>query len=1442
MVKTQGLFPGLENIAAFKPIYTDPPDATCGIPKRSVFCQSNVSLQSLQTCTQHLCVQDCPYRAAIPDFHQLLKDDLGTCVRKDKTDLRPKSGNNSNSFIFYDHKDCFVAASPLRIGSSFTLAVWLKPEQDGEMCVIEKSSDGQIVFKLTISEKETAFYYRTVNGLQPPIKVMTQGRFAVKKWIHLTVQVHYTKVGFFIDGPEEDLTPFDARFLLDPIYEPATGSFLRLGQSINGSDQFIGRMQDFRLYQEALTNREILEVFSEKFLQVPIQSECRCPSSHPRFYLLEGQSCLPNGVYNTTKDKVLRLNRDAHPVSYMNDNDLQTTWISSILSASDFDKGLNITVDFANGQYQIFYVIIQFYSPMPKALKVQRKKNRCSVWEDWQYFASDCQDIGMENNGFLENPNSVNCLQFPRDTPYSNGNVTLSLLTPEPNPRPGYNDFYKNRDLQEFVEASLVRIQLTGQYHTLESNVSFRHRYYGIREITVSGRCNCHGHANSCDTSVSPYKCLCDTKSFTDGDNCDRCLPLYNNKLFRQGDHVNAYSCVQCQCNNHSSSCHYDASVDPHPHDHDRGGGGVCNNCLHNTAGRNCEVCKIFFYRKFEDDPSAIDICQPCDCDEAGTANQSQNCEKLGGQCACKLNVWGRRCDQCKDGFYNLQESNPDGCQPCHCNISGTINGNPSCHQITGQCQCKENVVGPCCDRCKLGFKQDTLGQESCIQCTCSPYGAINQFCNPASGQCKCRENVSGLDCDTCIDNYYGLDADGCKPCKCHMEGIIPETVCDAVTGQCVCQPNVGGSQCDECLEGYYKSTQNGSVSCLPCHCDKSGAINASQACDQLTGQCVCKASVTGQRCNICIDRTYNLSTENIWGCQDCDCDLNGTIPGSVCDQINGQCQCLPNYQGRRCSQCKPGFHLSSESNNAACVPCVCHPQGSKNATCDDINGQCYCRDSSVSGLKCDRCSETFFGLNSDTGRCQPCSCNPAGSVNTSCHAITGQCFCKEFVSGRNCSQCVEGSSSLDENNPYGCSSTPSQQPPPRGHVINSTTIMLTWSPPDAPNTNQIDYVLYRDGLGIYETADHYPYSIQSYTDKPLLPYTAYTYHVSARNVHGSFRSTNVTYQTRAGPPSGDIKLSLLHPVGQYSASMNWTIILDAHVSVETFRLIYTSQGSSKTSIAYEGLDTQVSVHNLTPFTKYNFTVLVCNSEGCLQSLPTTVVTAQAPPSGQSPPVVINSSSTDIHLQWSPPLQPNGVVIRHELYMRGLHQALEKRVFHASGWLNPQPVMESENENALLPPVTHAMITNLEPNTEYEFCIVTTNMAGSVASEWVTLKTAESEPTYMPPPSVIPLSANSLNVSWEKPSNNAARGEITGYTINLVSPDLVKNPDTRRASPEVLYVAENHEVYYEVTELDAYHDYAFTVTLCNKIGCVTSEPALGKTLASDAVIMYECNI
>lgn len=42
-------------------------------------------------------------------------------------------------------------------------------------------------------------------------------------------------------------------------------------------------------------------------------------------------------------------------------------------------------------------------------------------------------------------------------------------------------------------------------------------------------------------------------------------------------------------------------------------------------------------------------------------------------------------------------------------------------------------------------------------------------------------------------------------------------------------------------------------------------------------------------------------------------------------------------------------------------------------------------------------------------------------------------------------------------------------------------------------------------------------------------------------------------------------------------------------------------------------------------------------------------------------------------------------------------------------------------------------------------------------------------PVFMIPPSVVPLSSYSLNISWEKPADNVTRGKVVGYDINMIS-------------------------------------------------------------------------
>ena len=42
-------------------------------------------------------------------------------------------------------------------------------------------------------------------------------------------------------------------------------------------------------------------------------------------------------------------------------------------------------------------------------------------------------------------------------------------------------------------------------------------------------------------------------------------------------------------------------------------------------------------------------------------------CSNMSGQCECKRNVQGRDCSQCIEQTYNLEQTNPHGCQPCFC-------------------------------------------------------------------------------------------------------------------------------------------------------------------------------------------------------------------------------------------------------------------------------------------------------------------------------------------------------------------------------------------------------------------------------------------------------------------------------------------------------------------------------------------------------------------------------------------------------------------------------------------------------------------------------------------------------------------------------------------------------------------------------------------------------
>lgn len=127
-----------------------------------------------------------------------------------------------------------------------------------------------------------------------------------------------------------------------------------------------------------------------------------------------------------------------------------------------------------------------------------------------------------------------------------------------------------------------------------------------------------------------------------------------------------------------------------------------------------------------------------------------------GELCQCKERVQGRICNQCKDLFWNLQMSNPMGCEECQCNLNGTLSRIGHCEAETGMCTCKLNVMGRTCDTCNRNTY--SLGADNffgCVDCNCDIGGSINSECDKVSGQCRCKSRLKGRSCSETIEASY---------------------------------------------------------------------------------------------------------------------------------------------------------------------------------------------------------------------------------------------------------------------------------------------------------------------------------------------------------------------------------------------------------------------------------------------------------------------------------------------------------------------------------------------------------------------------------------------------------------------------------------------------------------------------------------------------------------
>uniref|UniRef100_A0A0N5ATM8 Laminin subunit alpha n=1 Tax=Syphacia muris TaxID=451379 RepID=A0A0N5ATM8_9BILA len=663
---------------------------------------------------------------------------------------------------------------------------------------------------------------------------------------------------------------------------------------------------------------------------------------------------------------------------------------------------------------------------------------------------------------------------------------------------------------------------LSGYFNFTDNGCQFCHcdHYGSIGDghcNNVTGKCECHPNVegNMCEKCVDGFfnissgigcqECNCDAK----GSEEKRCDILTGQCECKPG--VTGLKCDMCAPKHYGldeNGCKK-CPVCPAP-------GQVCDPltgecvCPPNTVGEMCENCT---QNAWNYDP--LKGCVLCDCSEIGA--EGSECNSLTGKCKCREGFVGSKCNHCTHGYYSFPE-----CKPCSCDIRGTdpkacgTEGACLCDE-NGQCPCKKNVRGLKCDQCEASsFSLDKSNPTGCTECFCfnktnfcvqsnsvwqqiyapdrevtfmEPWTYYNkkyninvlkqspanynsyptgdeplywQLPNPFNGDkirsyngnlrfriSNTRRKISAAYPDTRFFKYYpqvilvgnhriileyipdAISEDGRYKVRLHQEKWRSRLSPDLhVTRKQIMTAlqNVQGIY----VRATYNSIFRGDTASIK---DVSLDVAVSKDTAEMSENvafgvemCDCPQEYSGSSCQdpaegYCRHRAPDyLNSEDdialIGLPTPCACNGHST----TCDPETCQCtNCEHHTIGDFCQLCEPGYYGDAVSAGPnGCTKCACPlPENSFSDTCIKVNhGKGYvcnaCKPG-YTGIYCESCISGYFGNpNVEGGFCDECDCHPNGSKHGVCDPVTGQCECYPGVTGRDCSLCQERHAFID--------------------------------------------------------------------------------------------------------------------------------------------------------------------------------------------------------------------------------------------------------------------------------------------------------------------------------------------------------------------------------------------------------------------------------------------
>ena len=178
------------------------------------------------------------------------------------------------SYHFADGGYLYTSDMEFELSDSFSIAAWIKidretgPQPQGLFNILAEEVFGYPRNAVSVVyENNNRFSFRIINmGLQDPWATsVVKENFELKKWYHVALVINKTNVSLFINGifvkditlPNECVSISYKHVLL--------GAYIgSLGHTLNGS------MSDFRVYNSALSIKEIKELAKGLLVKIPL--------------------------------------------------------------------------------------------------------------------------------------------------------------------------------------------------------------------------------------------------------------------------------------------------------------------------------------------------------------------------------------------------------------------------------------------------------------------------------------------------------------------------------------------------------------------------------------------------------------------------------------------------------------------------------------------------------------------------------------------------------------------------------------------------------------------------------------------------------------------------------------------------------------------------------------------------------------------------------------------------------------------------------------------------------------------------------------------------------------------------------------------------------------------------------------------------------------------